>query len=111
MGERRRREVGDIRQVGPTSQRGKKVGPGCQRGRAREALHAGGPGGDLGLGVEQACAAWPERELGRPDAERETGRVGSKAQRAKCRVERGKNKEFLFYFVLRTKFKCKLNAN
>ena len=49
---------GRHRQVGPTSQRGKKAGIGCQQGRAREALYADGPGGELGLGVEQACVAW-----------------------------------------------------
>ena len=49
---------GRHRQVGPTSQRGKKAGIGCQQGRAREALYADRPGGELGLGVEQAYAAW-----------------------------------------------------
>ena len=49
---------GRHQQVGPTSQRGKKAGPGWQQGRAREALYADGPGGELGLRVEQACTAW-----------------------------------------------------
>jgi len=79
---------GRHRQVGPTSQRGKKAGIGCQQGRAREALYADRPGGELGLGVEQACAAWLQ------------GRIEGEGERV-----------FLFYFVFKTKFNYEPNAN
>ena len=74
--------------MGPTSQRGKKAGIGCQQGRAREALYADRPGGELGLGVEQACAAWLQ------------GRIEGEGERV-----------FLFYFVFKTKFNYEPNAN
>ena len=48
----------------------------------------GWPRGELGLGVEQACAAWLQ------------GRIEGEGERV-----------FLFYFVFKTKFNYEPNAN